>query len=191
MISFFLFVLEIQIILISRKAKYIISMFLNHVTDDGLSNPRQKSVFGSDLPNPRLVSNVVHAAPVGPEIRSSYITLHTFQMGQFLDHDLIATPAQSVVKDCCTSDEARTDTGNCYPIVCEGSDERFEQGYCMNFRRSSPVFCPIDSPQREQINGITSFIDASNVYGSADDDFTALRDNDGTGGKAFWDIFSS
>ena len=60
-----------------------------------MSNPRSESVLGGALPNPRTVSNGVHAAPGGPEVRATDITLHAFQMGQFLDHDVIATPTQS------------------------------------------------------------------------------------------------
>ena len=52
-------------------------------------------MLGGNLPNPRTVSNLVHAVPQGDELRNDRITLHTFQMGQFLDHDVIATPAQN------------------------------------------------------------------------------------------------
>ena len=62
--------------------------------DDGLSDPRSRSVTGATLPHVRTVSNVVHAA-AGRQRRSQTLTLQAFQMGQFLDHDIIATPVQS------------------------------------------------------------------------------------------------
>ena len=40
----------------------------------------------------------------------------------------------------------------------------------------SDVFCPCNRVPREQINGITAFIDGSNIYGSADDTNAKLRE---------------
>ena len=40
--------------------------------------------------------------------------------------------------------------------------------------------------QREQTNAITSFVDASNVYGSSDDETAGLRENGGAGGRFFF-----
>ncbi|XP_053383107.1 peroxidasin homolog pxn-1-like isoform X2 [Mercenaria mercenaria] len=49
----------------------------------------------------------------------------------------------------------------------------------MEVKRSAALFCPDAQsngvPQRQQINAITSFIDASNVYGSSDSTQKALR----------------
>lgn len=64
--------------------------------DDGVESPRSRGVDGGDLPNARNISNNVHIGKeYEDEIRSPDITLHTFQMGQFLDHDIIATPIQT------------------------------------------------------------------------------------------------
>ena len=79
------------VVIIACKLKIVIS----YLTDDGISNPRTKSVTGADLPSPRAVSNEVHAAPRGREIREKDLTLHAFQMGQFVSHDIYATPIQS------------------------------------------------------------------------------------------------
>ena len=38
------------------------------------------------------------------------------------------------------------------------------------------MFCPCNRFPREQINGITAFIDGSNIYGSADDTNAKLRE---------------
>ncbi|XP_052236289.1 peroxidasin homolog pxn-2-like [Dreissena polymorpha] len=57
---------------------------------------------------------------------------------------------------------------------------RFKEGYCMEVKRSSGVNCESSgigpSLQRQQINKLTSFIDASNVYGSSDEQLQGLRD---------------
>jgi len=66
-----------------------------YTTDDGVGTPRANGVGNSPLPNPRTVSNIVHDSVRGSdEVRSDDLTLHAFQMGQFLDHDVIATPVQ-------------------------------------------------------------------------------------------------
>lgn len=59
------------------------------------------------------------------------------------------------------------------------SDDPFFNKYnvtCLNFVRSSPS--PLEDcalGPRDQINQITSYIDASNVYGSTDKSLSSLR----------------
>ena len=70
-------------------------IYFVYLTEDGVSEPRAtSSIDGSQLPNVRQISNVVHAG-TGKARSSKFLTLHTFQFGQFLDHDLIATPRQA------------------------------------------------------------------------------------------------
>ena len=72
-----------------------VSIYFVFLTDDGVSEPRATSSRdGSPLPNVRQISNAVHAG-TGKARSSKFLTLHTFQFGQFLDHDLIATPRQA------------------------------------------------------------------------------------------------
>ena len=40
----------------------------------------------------------------------------------------------------------------------------------------STAFCEGATPAREQMNGITAFVDASNVYGSDDETARSLRE---------------
>ena len=44
-----------------------------------------------------------------------------------------------------------------------------------NFYFRSYIFCPKSGKPREQINGITAFIDGSNIYGSDDETSVKLR----------------
>lgn len=108
------------------------------------------------------------------------ITHMLVQMGQFLDHDITLTPETHVDSPCCEVDHE-----NCMTIEIPNSDSFFSQHSqtCLEFTRSTP-FCEdqeSDKRPREQINGITAFVDASNVYGSDDETAAKLRSNAGDG----------
>ncbi|KAH3858557.1 peroxidasin homolog pxn-2-like [Dreissena polymorpha] len=146
--------------------------------DDGLNLPRSLGIDGKPLPFARKVSNAVHRG--SQQLKSPKLTLQAFQFGQFLDHDLIITPLSNAVDDCCANND---DLDNCFNINFAEDDPylaRFKAGYCMEVPRSSGVNCksPADATvnQRQQINDITSYIDASNVYGSSDERLSSLRD---------------
>ncbi|KAJ8313985.1 hypothetical protein KUTeg_008546 [Tegillarca granosa] len=67
----------------------------------------------------------------------------------------------------------------CLPIELPAGDKRFKNKKCMNFKRSAsgPLLGTSCTPEpRQQINQITSFIDASNVYGSSEEEVETLRD---------------
>ena len=90
------------------------------------------------------------------------------QWGQFLDHDLDLSP--ELEADC----ESCIFTEICEPINVPNSDEAFgigtpQNGDCLLLRRSLPT-CDSSLPgqflPRQQINDLTSYIDASQVYGS-------------------------
>ena len=70
--------------------KYLKVSELCHITD--YDSPRQYGVSGRLLPNPRLVSNLVHRG-IGPEVLQLDVTLFLMQWGQFTDHDVVLTPA--------------------------------------------------------------------------------------------------
>ncbi|XP_063053961.1 thyroid peroxidase [Engraulis encrasicolus] len=102
------------------------------------------------------------------------------EWGQWIDHDLVLTPqthssaAFRTGADCsrtCTRDSP------CFPIQIPLSDPRTGTQRCMPFFRSAPS-CVGSLPtrhRREQLNAITSFVDASMVYGSSDQSASELR----------------
>uniref|UniRef100_A0A0X3Q4L9 Ig-like domain-containing protein n=1 Tax=Schistocephalus solidus TaxID=70667 RepID=A0A0X3Q4L9_SCHSO len=107
------------------------------------------------------------------------------QWGQFLDHDLDFTPVDastSRFSDGLGCNETCINDPPCFPIITPPGDPRIRLR-CIGFARSSAT-CGSGStsillgrPQhREQINQISAFVDASNVYGSEDFESRQLRD---------------
>ena len=137
------------------------------------------------LPNVRLVSANFFLDNTTAE--DQQVThMHT-QFGQFLDHDLVLTPEEDE-HECCEEFGARP---SCFPIQIPENDyfyqssilrERGHDQRCLDHSRS--VGCCSDgfeSSNHEQLNGITAFIDASNVYGSSEFQSNKLRVKDGSG----------
>lgn len=129
---------------------------------------------GFHKPSARLVSTrIVSTDFVSKDDDFSHMLM---QWGQFLDHDLdFSMPSISHASfvdgvDCATSCELATP---CFPIEVPQDDKRINRVRCMEFVRSSAVcgsgltsvFFNTVEP-REQVNQLTAFIDASNVYGS-------------------------
>ena len=140
--------------------------------DDGLMSPRSRSVTGSPLPSPRLVSVNIHNDVSAPHVRYSLMMM---QWGQFIDHDITHTPvnrgfADSIL-DCKACDSGSRVHPECLPISIPQGDPFYPQinitsgrDFCLGFTRSMPGQLTLGF--REQMNQITSFADASNVYGS-------------------------
>ncbi|MED6252351.1 hypothetical protein ATANTOWER_010545 [Ataeniobius toweri] len=138
---------------------------------------------GFQLPPPRSVSREI--------IRSSckwtdddYSQL-LVDWGQYIDHDVTFTPQSISSAAFWTDVDCQKSCENvlpCFPIQTEDS-------HCMPFHRSTPD-CYIRSGsdiqqalQRQQLNAITSYIDASLVYGHTPQLQSALRDLSGLNGK--------
>ncbi|MEP0941546.1 MAG: peroxidase family protein, partial [Rhizobiaceae bacterium] len=133
---------------------------------DGVS-----TLAGADRPSPREISNEIFSQS------ESIPNEHGFSdflwiWGQFLDHDITLS----------LESEAE---GEKAPIPVPADDPLFDPTgsgtATINFTRSE--FDPdtgtsTDNP-RQQLNDITAYIDASNVYGSDDERAAALRDADG------------
>ena len=95
------------------------------------------------------------------------------QWGQFLDHDITLTPEHEE-HDCCHAEFDPDDY--CFPIEVSTADAFYSTKSisCLEFTRSV-AYCEENGGTTQQINGITSFIDASSVYGTDDDTATLLR----------------
>lgn len=122
--------------------------------------------------NPRAVSNGVisqSGSIVNPQGLSDFF----WQWGQFLDHDIDLT--------------VEADPSESAPIAVPAGDPSFDPTNTgieeIDFHRSTwdPSSGTDAGNPRQQMNGITKFIDASNVYGSDETRAMALRANDGTG----------
>ncbi|KAM9495180.1 eosinophil peroxidase [Clarias gariepinus] len=102
------------------------------------------------------------------------------EWGQWIDHDLSLTPQSPSTASFRTgADCTRTCSRDtpCFPIQIPLSDPRRGVQSCMPFFRSAPscVDASVVCRQREQLNAITAFVDASMVYGSSDELASSLR----------------
>lgn len=127
---------------------------------------------GLDRPGPREISNSVSDQSISKS-NSLGVSDYVWQWGQFIDHDISLTdgvfPAEPA------------------PIQVPVGDSHFDPEstgtQAMRFNRSTydPTTGTGPDSAREQMNEITGWIDASNVYGSDDLRAAELRTNDGTG----------
>ena len=136
--------------------------------EDGISDPMGLSQLNSGKsfeppwPSPRLISwHIVKDLQATGQNRLTHMFM---QWGQFVDHDLDIAPIFD--EDLCGC----AVTPKCIPIRIESSDGVFGAGSsnnadCLPFSRSVPA-CTKKSIPRNQVNDLTSYIDASNVYGS-------------------------
>ncbi|XP_071090339.1 salivary peroxidase/catechol oxidase-like [Haliotis cracherodii] len=178
------------------KASIPMRRWLDPAYDDYISSPREKSTGSSSkLPSARLVSTSVHTPSTDADRHTSY-THMLMQWGQFLDHDITSTPTQQLSGGpnggssvgCCGLGIHRAKRGGrppetlpdlirpqCFPIDIPQPDRHFDST-CMNFVRSVQVaneYCyaaPV-----EQLNQLTAYIDASQVYGSSQEEQNKLR----------------
>ncbi|XP_072417108.1 peroxidasin homolog isoform X3 [Chiloscyllium punctatum] len=162
---------------------------LKPVYENGFNLPRgiNRNQFynGFPLPLPRLISTtLVGTETITPDDQYTHMLM---QWGQFLDHDIdltVAALSLSRFSDGQHCSSVCTNDPPCFPILIPQNDPRVRNGArCMFFVRSSPV-CGSGMTSllmesvypREQINQLTSYIDASNVYGSSDQEAGEIRD---------------
>ncbi|XP_071157643.1 salivary peroxidase/catechol oxidase-like [Mytilus edulis] len=129
-----------------------------------------------DMPSARLVSNKLFDAK-NTTIFSAIHTVQFMAHGQFIAHDVAATPGEGADLDCC--DPTNSLEKDCYVIPVPEDDPFFKSIRCLNFVRSSAAGKNCLTGQREQMNDVTSFIDGSMVYGSTEEQMSKLRDTHG------------
>ncbi|XP_055883869.1 peroxidase-like [Biomphalaria glabrata] len=146
---------------------------------DGVDAPRQFGKDGLPLPSARNVS--LHLHPCEAEYTCN--SLMVMQWGQWVIHDLSAIPISTgpngAIQCCGDKGEAPPfiNQRNCFPIEIPTDDYDFNFR-CMEFVRSMALtneFGITEKP-RTQINIVTSFIDASQIYGSLPTQERNLRD---------------
>ncbi|XP_045784672.1 peroxidasin-like isoform X1 [Maniola jurtina] len=164
------------------------------IYENGFSQPtgwnKNIKYNGYALPSARLISvSIISTTEISEDIEITHMTM---QWGQWLDHDLDhALPSVSSQTwdgvDCKkTCDYAAP----CFPIDVPENDPRITNRRCIDFVRTSAV-CGSGMTSvvfgrlqpREQINQLTSFIDASQVYGfekSVAEDLRDLTNENGT-----------
>ncbi|XP_022798435.1 peroxidasin homolog [Stylophora pistillata] len=146
--------------------------------EDKVSSPRVAE-SGDKLPNARNVSRFVHARNANRKNPDSPTLTHlAMNWGQFMDHDV--TLAEEQECDCETLNSTEPE---CFNVKVPSDDDVFQRRDVTFFQviRDAPHgFIAECSPgPREHTNTITAFIDASNVYGSSEEEAEHLRTPDG------------
>jgi len=132
----------------------------------------RSALAGPGRPSPRAISNSVHTRS-GRELNHRKKSSFLWQWGQFLDHDIDHTGGAAELEPA----PIRVPLGD--PFF----DPRATGENTISFGRSAWLEgsgTDANNP-RQQMNEITAWIDASNVYGSSAARASALRTNDGTG----------
>ncbi|CAG9835601.1 unnamed protein product [Diabrotica balteata] len=167
---------------------------LKPIYEDGLQKPvgwiKDKKYHGYTKPSSRLVSTtLITTTKITPDPEITHMVM---QWGQFLDHDLDhALPSVTSESwdgiDCKKSCDYRAP---CYPMDVPENDPRVTNRRCIDFIRTSSICGSgmtsvfFDSIQpREQINQLTSYIDASQVYGFSEELASNLRDHNTNWGR--------
>ena len=135
--------------------------------EDNLDEPRGGDFDNSSLPNPREVSNIIAQQN---ESITNFLGASDWlwQWGQFIDHDLGLNEASAEIAP------AESDLT---PITVPKNDEFFEGVGNIPFIRvpAAPGTGLGTGRPRQTLNQLTSFIDASGVYGSEEERSNFLR----------------
>lgn len=140
----------------------IVDAPLNRKGSAYANNVDSLAVRGSN-PSPRVISNYIckSAANIPSGLG---LTDMTWMWGQFIDHEITLTKAQS--------------DGETADILTVADAEEDYPGKTISFKRSQFV---MDSSPREHPNNISAFLDATGVYGFAEGRSCCIRAMDGTG----------
>ncbi|KAM4867311.1 thyroid peroxidase [Thomomys bottae] len=176
-----------------------LARWLPPVYEDGFSQPRGWNpdflYHGTALPPvrevTRLIIHVSNEAVTEDDQYSDFLTV----WGQYIGHDMALTPQSASATsfwggvDCQLTCENQNP---CFPIQLSTNSWPAAGASCLPFYRSAPA-CGSGDPgallgnlsaasPRQQMNGLTSFLDASTVYGSSEAAEKQLRDWGGSAG---------
>ncbi|KAM6338097.1 eosinophil peroxidase-like [Alca torda] len=170
----------------NRKHSYLgssnraFARWLPAAYEDGVSVPRgaiEGTLYnGFPLPLVRKVSNEIAHTANENITQDQDLSLVFMQWGQWVDHDIDLAPSSGAGM----SPELHCDCAfksPCFPIKFPSDDPRMlRSNSCMPFIQSASV-CNPRTFTREQINAVSSFIDASTVYGSEDSVARSIRNH--------------
>ena len=116
----------------------------------------------------------------------NYVYIFLINCGKLIDHDMsltIQATSNTRFSDSLRCVSSCSFESPCYPIRISDDDHlREERGSCLEFIRSAALCLSGETSffhlpyRREQINSLTSFFDASNIYGSTIQDAWDLRE---------------
>uniref|UniRef100_A0A3P9AB63 Thyroid peroxidase n=1 Tax=Esox lucius TaxID=8010 RepID=A0A3P9AB63_ESOLU len=151
---------------------------------------------GFQLPPVQEVSKKILQSSIKSVTLDDIYSQMLVDWGQYIDHDISFTPqstsrvAFSGGLDCLKTCEY---INPCFPIETVSHDQLSGNRSCVPFFRSSPACFSGNAQattadikpalQRQQMNSITSFLDASTVYGHTPNLQSALRDLSSSEGK--------
>ena len=169
--------------------------FLTPSYEDGISKPRELSVTGDALPNPRYISQMIHQ---DDSYKDHGLSAMVASWGQVIVHDINFGSPTFDEKDnpinCCAGQSGsrgsgQSSSGNqsstsgsvhpaCYQFHVPTTDSFYGMfnRSCINFVRLLPSLrpgCPLGP--REPMNIVSGYIDASLVYGSSAHDSNKVR----------------
>ncbi|XP_065146252.1 myeloperoxidase-like [Paramisgurnus dabryanus] len=159
--------------------------------EDNVSQPKgwnpNKLYNGAALPLVRLVSNRILSTADADVKSDREFTFMLTIFGQWVDHDLTFTPFSPSIKSFSNGlncDESCERSEPCFPIQVPKTDSRLSPSSCIPVFRSSPACGSGNTAYmfggsanvREQINSLTAFLDAGQVYGAEDGLAKDLRD---------------
>ncbi|NXK89326.1 PERM Myeloperoxidase, partial [Formicarius rufipectus] len=139
--------------------------------EDGVTIPKGaregRTYNGFPLPLVRKVSNEIARTANEDVTADRDLSLVFMHWGQWVNHDIDLAPATgegASLELLCHTDCAFQPP--CFPIEFPREDPRWVSPHtCMPFVQSASV-CSPSTFTREQLNAVTSFLDASTVYGS-------------------------
>uniref|UniRef100_A0A1I7XLG1 Chorion peroxidase n=1 Tax=Heterorhabditis bacteriophora TaxID=37862 RepID=A0A1I7XLG1_HETBA len=178
------------------------------IYENGFSTPvgweRGKLYYGYPKPNAREVSRQL--------VSTQHITAHShlsamvMQWGQFVDHDLTHTATALSRQSYASGAICNRTCENldpCFNIPITSNDPKLHTGIyikypCIEFERSGAVCGSGETSlifqrvtYRDQMNILTSYLDASALYGSTEVQALELRDLFGDHGQLRFDIVSA